>query len=88
MIVNRKQRRSILRVVGDPVDFGIALNETFEPYQRLTVIAQIQWCAEFVQFLGPLQGPTAVVVLQYPLAAPVEAGDREAAEQGGAQDLD
>ncbi len=88
IVANRKQRRAVPTKIRDPVDFGIAVDEAFELEQRFAVIGQEQRRSEFVEFLGPLQRPTAVVVLQYPLTAPVETGNREHTGQSSAEDLD
>ncbi len=87
-IIDGKQRYTILREVRYAIDFRVAFDEAFEPDTGLFVVAQIQRRAEFVELLGPLQCPAAVVVLQHPLSAPVKTRDRETAKQGGAQNLD
>ena len=83
-----KKQGPVLAKVGDAADFGIALDKTFQAKARLAVVVEIQGRGQFIEFLGPLQRPATVVVLEYPLAAEIQAGDREPAEQGGRQNLD
>ena len=84
---NREQHRAVPLEIGDLPDLGIFLDKTLEAKYHLVVVRQIKRRAEFVELLGPLQCPAAVLVLQHPLPAPVQTRDRERTDDRRDQDL-
>ena len=83
-----EQRRPVFAEVRHAIDLRISFDEGFEAETRLAVIIEIERRGQLVEFLGPLQGPATVIVLEHPLAAKIQAGDCEPTEQGGGQYLD
>ena len=83
-----KERRTVFSEIRHAIDFGIAFDKALEAESRLAVIIEIERRGQLIKFFRPLQGPATVIVLEYPLAAEIQAGDRQPAEQGGGQNLD
>src|SRR5210317_219334 len=84
---NIEERRSILAEVRHAIDFRITLDKAFQAEACLAVLGQTQRCGKFIQFFSPLQGPAAVIILEYPLAAEIQAGNCQTAENCGGKYL-